>query len=111
MMTATGDMQFGSNQSDFQRNTAEAVAQLVQTRLCLWLGEWFADTSDGTPWKTEILGRGTTGTYDAVIQDRILATAGVQSITSYSSTLLNRALTISATIQTLYGAATFSVSS
>ncbi|CAI9119537.1 hypothetical protein [Brytella acorum] len=111
MMDADGDMQFGTGQAAFQQNTPAAVGQLVETRLKLWLGEWFADTSDGTPWATQVLGRGTTPTYDAVIQSRILATPGVQSITSYGSSLANRALTITATVQTLYGLTTISTGS
>lgn len=104
MMDANGDMQFGIGQAAFEQNTAAAVGQLVETRLKLWLGEWFADTSDGVPWSTQVLGRGTTPTYDSVIQERILETPGVEAIASYRSALVNRVLTISATVRTLYGA-------
>lgn len=103
MMDASGDMQFGIGQAAFQQNTAAAVGQLVETRLKLWLGEWFADTSDGIPWATQVLGKGTTPTYDSVVQEHILETPGVQAITFYRSSLVNRVLIISATVQTLYG--------
>lgn len=108
MMDADGDLQFGIGQAAFQQNTPEAVGQLVQTRLNLWLGEWFADTADGLPWATRVLGRGTTPTYDSVIQERILATPGVQVILAYRSSLVNRRLTVSTTVQTFYGVASIS---
>lgn len=74
-------------------------------------GEYFLDVTTGTPYATQILGRGTTGTYDRAIRDRILGTSGVTSITSYSSTLnrATRALTVSATIETIYGAASINI--
>ena len=106
--SATGDMVFGGNQNSFYKDAPEAVAQLVLTRLKLWLGEWFADTSDGIPYSTRVLGRGTTSTYDAVIRARILQTQGVVEITKYSSSLVGRQLTVNAQISTLYGTATVS---
>ncbi|WP_029329656.1 hypothetical protein [Komagataeibacter oboediens] len=108
---SSGDMVFGHGSEDYYYNTPAGVGQLVLTRLKLWLGEWFLDTSDGTPWTTKVLGNRTTSTYDAVIRARILGTPGVSSISSYSSTLNNRKLTISATIQTEYGTTTVTTGS
>lgn len=104
---ANGDYVFGHGASDFYQDVPEAVAQAVKTRLSLFAGEWYLDTSDGTPWRTEVLGKYTKETYDAVIRDRILGTDGVQEIVSYSSTFDgdSRALSVSATITTVYGQA------
>ncbi len=89
----------------FLVNTPEAVAQAVQTRLLLWKGEWFLDTSDGTPWLQDILGHNTN--YDLEIQERILDTPGVNEIVSYSSSVSSgRALSVTATLNTEYGQAT-----
>jgi hypothetical protein len=106
-LDAAGDYTFGHQQSDFYRDRPEAVALAVQTRLGLFTGEWFLDTSDGTPWRTDVLGKYTQGGYDIVIKERILGTPGVQSIDAYSSKLdrQTRALSIAASISTIYGTA------
>jgi hypothetical protein len=99
-------MTFGQSQSNFLVNSSAAVAQIVQTRLLLFLGEWFLDTNDGTDWDGSVLGKYTAGLYDKVIQARILGTQGVTGIvtgtysSSYNSAL--RSLTISCTVETQY---------
>lgn len=107
-LDASGDYTFGHQQADFYRDQPEAVGQAVMTRLRLFTGEWFLDTTDGTPWRTDILGKYTQRAYDTVIKDRILQTDGVQSIDAYTSALDRdtRKLSVSATISTRYGTAT-----
>lgn len=107
-LDANGDYTFGRGQADFYRDQPEAVSQAVQTRLELFTGEWFLDTTDGTPWRTDVLGKYTQGAYDSIIKDRILTTEGVQSIDAYSSTLdrQTRKLSVNASISTIYGTAT-----
>lgn len=103
-----GDYAFGNPAADFFQNQPEAVAQAVQTRLGLFTGEWFLDTTEGTAWRTQVLGRNTDKTYDLVIKQRILGTQGVTAIAAYSSTLdrNTRKLSVLATISTIYGSAT-----
>lgn len=108
-MDANGDSTFGQGSANFLSNSPQAVAQLVTTRLKLNVGEWFLDTTEGTPWTTEILGVRTQATRDAAIKRRILATPGVSSIDNYSSTVVGRQLTVSATLTTIYGATPFTV--
>ena len=60
-LDARGDMIFGHGSADYYRDQPEAVAQAAVTRLRLKLGEWFADTSDGTNWDGAVLGRHTEG--------------------------------------------------
>lgn len=107
-LDANGDYVFGHQQADFYRDQPEAVAQAVQTRLGLFTGEWFLDTTDGTPWRTDVLGKYTQNIYDATLKARILDTQGVKAIDAYASTLdrQSRRLTVSATISTIYGTAT-----
>jgi len=112
-----GDYSFGHQEADFYIDSPEGVAQAVKTRLALFTGEWFLDTTDGTPWRTEVLGKYTMDSYDAVIKDRILSTqvltdqlvltSAVTSITAYSSTFNpdTRKLAVTVTIQTIYGEA------
>lgn len=103
-LDANGDYVIGTG-ADFYQDQPEAVAQAVQTRLGLFAGEWFLDTTDGTPWRTEVLGKYTQDTYDTVVRQRILGTPGVRSITAYASTFdrAARKLTITATLDTIYG--------
>ncbi|QEE24532.1 hypothetical protein CS053_08470 [Rhodanobacter glycinis] len=103
-----GDYTFGNSSADFYIDEPEAVSQAVQTRLELFTGEWFLDTSDGTPWNTDVLGKNTSASYDMVIKERILGTPGVMSIDSYSSTLdrNTRNLAVAATVTTQYGKTT-----
>lgn len=107
-LDAAGDYTLGTG-NDFFVNTPAAVAQAVQTRLQLLTGDWFLDVSEGTPWRTKILGKHPQTAYDSLIKARILETQGVQNIVSYSSTLDagSRALTIAVTLNTVYGSTTF----
>lgn len=105
-LSPTGDYTFGQGPAQILTNTPETVAQAVKTRLGLATGEWFLDLTDGTPYSTEILGTGTQAVYDAAIQERILDTPGVTSIDEYVSVLQGRALTVTASISTVYGTAT-----
>ena len=96
-LDGNGDYQIGV----FLSNTPAAVGQAVITRLLLWTGEWFLDVTDGTPWLQDIIGNNTN--YDFEIQSRILGTPGVTDIVSYASSVVNRRLSVTATINTLYG--------
>ncbi|KWE70566.1 hypothetical protein WL77_12250 [Burkholderia ubonensis] len=103
-----GDYTFGGGAADFLANTPETVAQAVLTRLRLLRGEWFLDTTAGMPWATDVLGKYTSGTYDAAIRQCILGTQGVTEIASYSSSVEpeTRKLSVTATINTIYGTTT-----
>lgn len=102
-----GDMTYGHGQGDFWRDCPEAVAQSVWTRLRLWLGEWFVDTSAGTPWLEAALGTGKRETIEPAIRQRILQTDGVTGIVDFSLAFDpdTRTATIAATIDTDYGQA------
>lgn len=99
-LDANGDMTLGQGSANFYQNSSAGVAQCIITRLKLIKGEWFLDITAGTDWNGKILGR--QSGYDAEIRRVILATPGVTSITTYSSALTGRALSISATVLTAY---------
>lgn len=100
-----GDHVFGSSANDFYVDSAEAVAQSVKTRLNLWIGEWFADTSDGTGWNQAILGKKAGNLYELALRQRVLETQGVLSIEDFESQTdpKIRKLTVTMTINTIYG--------
>ncbi len=88
----------------FLVNSPQTVAQAISTRLGLWRGQWFVDTSDGTPYLTGVFGARNGTDPDAAIQQRILGTPGVTSITQYSSVYdpTERTFTVGASVQTEY---------
>lgn len=100
------DMTFGHGSADYFRDQPDAPAQLVLSRLNLFTGDWFLQTDDGMPWRSEVLGRGTDNTRDRAIRARILATQGVTGITTYASQVNRdtRADTTQVTLTTAYDA-------
>lgn len=103
-----GDYTFGQGDYTWLTNSPEAVAQAVKNRFLLWNGQWFLDTSEGTPWIESVLGKQRPDTYNLAIRRRILETRGVNSIIAFDTTLntSSRRVLFSATIDTLYGTTT-----
>jgi hypothetical protein len=101
------DLVVGHGSADYLRDSPETVLQAVMTRLKLFVGEWFNDTEDGTPWRTQILGKYTKTKYDSAIRRRILGTQGVTGIAEYRSAFdgEGRNLTVEAVVDTVYGRA------
>lgn len=115
-LDANGDMQFGHGGGDFWKGQPEAVGQSIKTRLLLFAGEWFLDTTAGTPWggfplndlvvkQGRILAEHTQLSRDAAIRDRILQTDGVRTINTYGSSWRSqsRTFSVNATVDTIYG--------
>lgn len=102
-LSEDGDYTFGQSAANFLVNSSAEIAQRVGTRLRLLEGEWFLDTTSGTPYSTLVLGKGTRPYYDQAIKARILGTTGVTEITEYSSSLVNRTLSVTARVSTIYG--------
>lgn len=102
-LDADGDMQFGHGSLDMYQNSSEGVAQCVMTRLALWQEMWFLDVDEGTPWLQDALGKRML--VESVVKDRILGTDGVESIEDFEAILDpdTRRITITATINTIYG--------
>lgn len=84
----------------------EEIAQTVLTRLRLYLGEYFRDTTDGTPWYEQILGKfQNLSTAEAALRARITNTPGVIRLTRFSADfdISNRTYTVTAGILTEFG--------
>ncbi|HID1030667.1 TPA: hypothetical protein ACXDFY_001894 [Enterobacter roggenkampii] len=103
-----GDYTFGQGDDTWLINSPEAVAQAIKTRFELWYGQWFLDTTEGTPWIQSVLGKQRPEVYNLAIRQRILETAGVSSITAFDTTVntSTRRVTFTATVETLYGTTT-----
>lgn len=103
-----GDMVFGHSENDFLYDTPQTAAQAVLTRLKLWLGEWFLDVEDGTPYNAGMLGKHTKDSIDLEMRQRIVETRGVTAINEYESTFNpdTRNFEIRATITTAFGETT-----
>lgn len=82
-----GEPQFGQGQANFLTD-ADAVGQIIRTRLLLFQGEWWENRLDGTPWWQEVLGKGGAGrpgVIDLILQERILSVpfvTGLQNVNS-----------------------------
>ena len=114
-MDANGDWTFGGSaggkyftgptqQANFYVDSPAAVGQAIVTRLGLFEGEWFIDTTVGTPYFEAIIGKYTQATADNALRSRINGTQGVAQIKQYASELANRELTVQAAVATIYSA-------
>jgi len=105
ILSEDDDYTFGGSQLNFYRDVPAAVGQAAKTRLLLWLGEWFLNTNDGTPYMTGILGKHPKSTADATIRNRVINTQGMVSIENYQSEIDpdTRSLSVTMNINTIYG--------
>jgi hypothetical protein len=107
-LSEDGDYTFGNGQANFFKDTPAAVGQAAKTRLMLWLGEWFLNVEEGTPYLQGVIGKHNEQTREAVMRARVLGTEGLTSITNYESIIDpdNRKLNLSVAVDTIYGETT-----
>lgn len=89
-------------------NGVHEVEQTIRTRLNLFLGEYFRDVTDGTPWYEQILGKfASLSAAEAAIRARIANTPDVIRITRFDSQfdIQTRKYDIQADVLTIYGEA------
>lgn len=121
-LSSSGDYTFGGSQLNFFINDPEGVAQAVTTALRLIQGEWYLDTTSGTPYFAGIMGFNTQAQVDTIFQQEILNVTvidsttlapvqGVTSIENFSSTFnpSTRKYAMTATLNTIYGKAALEV--
>lgn len=91
---------------------ADRVRQQLEFRLSLWRGEWFLDSSFGTPYRQNILGKAMTlnGAL-ASIKSEIMDIDGVSSITKFNYTFdrRQRKLSVDFEVTTPYGIVNYGV--
>lgn len=105
-LSATGDYMFGNSQADFLVNSPEAVAQAIETTLRLFLGEWYLNVNDGTPWLEGVFGYNSKDEADETLQAAVLGVQGVQNLTNWTSSVdpqTRKYTSISAVVDTIYG--------
>lgn len=76
-----GDLAIRGTRLGLTTSLGQAVAQAVDVTLAWWRGEWFLDTSRGTPYLEGILKKGVTAaSVAAILRRQILAIDGVARI-------------------------------
>lgn len=100
-----GDFSAGHGSADFFVDQPNAVAQSVLTRLRLWMGEWFLNTDEGTPYREQVLGVRKRQTAGPALKLRIASTEGVTSVDDFNADYDgdSRHIAVAATISTAYG--------
>lgn len=84
----------------------DEIGQTIRTRLRLFLGEYFRDITDGTPWFEQILGKGVSmSAREAALRNRIVRTPGVIRLTYFSTDfdVNTRKYSVTAGALTTYG--------
>lgn len=102
-LDANGDIV--TRESSFITGQAE-IAQTIKTRLALYLGEYFRNIKEGTPWYEQILGKFTSlDVVESVLRNRIAGTPGVIRLTGFNTDfdIENRKYSLTASVLTEYG--------
>lgn len=86
---------------------SDATANGVYHRLRMFLGEYFLDVSDGTPWFQNIFGKAPQGVAEVVLKRRIIGAPDVVAITGFefNSDREQRRLSVSAELIDINNAA------
>ena len=100
----TWDSAYGQGTGDYVTDI-NAVAQIIRSRLSLYLGEWWEDTSQGIPMWEQILGSSgkNKNVIDKLIQQRVASAPNVTGVVSLTSTIKNRVYQCTITVQTDFG--------
>ena len=79
-----------------------------KTRFLLWYGQWFLDTTEGTPWIQSVLGKAKSRIPTTSLSVSGSETQGLASITAFNTTVdgTTRRVTFTATVETIYGTTT-----
>lgn len=81
LLTDDGDLDTSKGTLQFATGL-QAVKQAVRASILLFLGEWFLNTDEGTPWKQEILGKKNPNVafVQSTLRARIARVPGVQTV-------------------------------
>lgn len=98
-----GDWRFGKSRAQYKRD-GNAVYQNVQTRIKMFVNDWFLDTKRGIDWYTLLGNKGTETQILREIERVTLQTEFVRTIEKLQITNrdVNRGITIELAITTLF---------
>lgn len=100
-LTECGDI--ATRGTQFARDV-NAIELLVKMRLKLYLGEYFRNINDGTPWWQDILGKQANRSRgEQLIRARIAQTPGVTQILDFNVNYDEREMFIQCSFDTVYG--------
>lgn len=102
----TNDIVLDSDDSLFMIDNAERVAQQIVITLRFWFGEWFLDTTDGTPYLEYILVKNPNMNHiRQILTERIQSVEGVVAVQSMNLDFnrQERTLAVDYTANTNYG--------
>lgn len=105
-LSPSHDLYLGSRSSIAVVTDGEAVAQGVLTRLRLFLGEWFLDVNEGTPWYQDVLiDTPDIRVIEVDLKARILEDPRVLSLLSFDLEYdrATRGITLSFSAETIFG--------
>lgn len=95
------------NASGVTHPFTETVEQRLKILLLTFAGEWFWDTTYGTPYWQSILGIKTTkARADLIFSEKILSEPGVKEITHFNSTFVNRQYSLTFRVRVVDGTIT-----
>lgn len=99
------DYTFGNNMNDYYVDSPEAVARLIEGVIEMWLGEYFLDTSLGTPYLQEILGNQSIVTAGDAFRAVVLSVPYVTGIETFNMTSdqNTRILNLTSNVNTQFG--------
>lgn len=101
-----GDMVFGAGDAGFV-NGAEAMDQVIKTRLAAGAGEWWEGDDTAIPWFSEVLGsmirENRVSEIDLLVVNRLLDTVGVTGVDNIQSSITGRQYHFSCTAHTVHG--------
>lgn len=102
-VTSSGEPEWGNSQAGWLENS-DALAQLLRTRLSLFVGEFWASKADGL-WDPLTGGNLSPEQKVLLLQQRILSTPYVTGISNldFSSNPTTRQFTFSCTVESQFG--------
>lgn len=84
-LTASGDLDFSTGNLVVVRDRAQALAQKLQSRFRMFLGEWFLGVNQGIPYHQVVLATKSPdlGIIRQLFRDVIASTPGVKSLDQF----------------------------
>ena len=110
LLDSVGDWAVENDQLQFVTGRDE-IAQIIETRLRSFIGEWFLDVRIGVPWFSKILKKNPSATeIEAILIQQIVDSPGVVTLENIDLSLDNvtRRLRVSFEAETLDGIVNFS---